>query len=337
MREPFISLNSGGKNLIPIWGPLLIEVLVSDEKGVESDKLTVTLDDTDGQCSYPGTGQIVTIDGGYVGEGPRVQGEFEIDQVDFEGWPQKIILHGTPVSAKKATKERKTEAHKKEDTKTFGDLAGKIAKRNGWKPQIAADLSKLEIEYEGQAGEFDAQFLTRVAKRFGGIVSVKQGNLVVTKAAGGKSASGKSMTPVVVSPGLNLISYRVSLKKRPDHGKAQAHTFDRKKVERVDTKAGSGEITYKLREPFKTKKEADLAAESKLSELARGTGSATFEIEGDPTAKAEAPVTARGIRSKVDGAWNSIRVEHRWDDSGYRTTLECEAPESKTKDSGGDA
>lgn len=331
MREPFISLNHGSTDLIAVWGPLLLSLVITDEKGIESDKMVVELNDADGQCSYPGEGQTVTVSGGYVGESGRVTGQYEIDQVDFEGWPQKIILHGTTVTAKKDTKERKTEAHKKEDTKTLGDLVKKIAKRNGWTPKIAADIGKIELEYEGQAGEFDAQFLTRVAARFGAVVSVKQGNLVLNKAASGKSASGQAMTPILVTCPGNLLSYRCSVKKRPDHGKAEAHTYDRKKNERVNVEKGKGESTIKLRQPFKNKKEAEAAAEAAVEEMARQTGSGTFEIEGDPSAKAEAPVIASGVRSKVDGKWNATRVEHRWDEDGYTTTIEFEAPESKTE------
>ena len=332
MREPFISLMSGTTDLIAGWGPLLIALTITDEKGTESDKLIVELDDRDGQCVYPGTGQVVFASGGYLGEGGRVQGEFEIDQIDLEGWPQKITLHGTPVSAKKATKERKTEAHKKDDTKTVGDLMGKIAKRNGWTPKVAPEIAKIPLEYEGQAGEFDTQFARRIAARYGGIFAVKQGKMVVTKAGSGMTASGQSLPPMVIAPGVNLISYRASYKKRVEHGKAQAHYFDRKDVKRVDVDAGQGEITYRLREAFKSKDEAMKAAEAKLSDLDRGEGSATFEIEGDTSAAAERPVSASGIRSKVDGAWSTIRAEHRFQDGTYVVTLECETPGKKADD-----
>jgi hypothetical protein len=40
-----------------------------------------------------------------------LQGRFEIDTVDEEGWPQKITLAGSSVSAKASAKERRTEAH----------------------------------------------------------------------------------------------------------------------------------------------------------------------------------------------------------------------------------
>lgn len=319
----------GTKDLIQVWGPLLISLTITDEKGVESDKLIVTLDDLDGQCAYPGTGQIVKASGGYRGEGKRVEGEFEIDQVDLEGWPQRITLHGTPVSAKKATKERKTEAHKKADTKTVGDLMTKIAKRNGWQPKVAPEIAKIPLEYEGQAGEFDTQFATRIAARYGGILTVKQGRMVVTKSGSGTTASGQALPPLEVAPGLNLITYRVSEKKREAHGKVQAHTFDRKDVKRIDVDAGQGEITYKLREPFKSRDEAKKAAEAKLSNLNRGALTATFEIEGEPDAAAERPVTVSGIRTKVDGTWNTTRAEHRFENDSYTVTLECETPGAK--------
>ncbi|MEE7478405.1 hypothetical protein [Methylobacterium hispanicum] len=337
MRRPFISLMQGGRDLIPVWGPLMESLVITDEKGMESDKLTVILDNRDGQCAFPEPGAMVSVSGGYVGEGGRVTGQFEVDQVDFEGWPEKITVYATTVSAKKATKERKTEAHKKEDTPTVGDLAKKIAKRNGWSPRIAPEIAKIPLEYEGQAGEFDAQFLTRIVRRFGGIAAVKQGSLVVTKAGAGQSVSGRPLTPIRVAPGLNLISYRASFKKRDDHDKAQAHTFDRKKVKRIDVDAGQGAITYRLREAFKSEAEAKKAAEAKLSDLKRGTGSATFEIEGDPDAAAECPVLPSGVPTKLAQRWNAIRVEHRFQDDKYVTSLECELPGQESASGGSSA
>lgn len=204
-----------------------------------------------------------------------------------------------------------------------------IAKRNGWKAKVAEDIASIPIEYEGQSAESDRAFLQRIVGRYGGIAAVKQGNLVVNGAASGKSVSGGAIGGLVIAPGVNLKSYSVSIKERPNHGKAEASVFDRKKVKRVDVSAGKGEITYRFREPFKNEAEAKKAAEAKLSELARGTASATFTIEGEPSAAAEEPVVVQGVRDRVDGTWNPVKVEHKWSDSGYETTLECEVPGAK--------
>ena len=84
--------------------------------------------------------------------------------------------------------------------------------------------------------------------------------------------------------------------------------------------------------PCSEEAEAKKAAEAKLSDLARGTASASFTIEGEPSAAAEEPVIVQGVRDKVDGQWNPTKVEHKWSDGGYETTLDCETPGAKSKD-----
>jgi phage protein D len=333
MRVPFVQVMWQGKDLVPVWGPSLLRVSISDEKGLESDKCTIEIDDVDGSTDAPEPGEVVEIIGGYEGEGGVVQGRFEIDTVDEEGWPQKITLSGSSVSAKGGAKVRKTEAHRKTDTPTIGDLARKIATRNGWEPRIAEKLASIPLSYEAQSAESDAAFLQRVLRRYDGNLAVKQGKLVASVAGAGVSVSGGAIGGLIIAPGINLKSYRVSRKKKPEHGKAEASVFDRKKVRRVDVDAGGtgrgGEITFRFREPFKTTEEARRAAEAKLGELSRGERSATFEIEGEPEARAEEPVIAQGIKPGVDGTWNPTRVEHVWADSGFSTSLTCEAPGKK--------
>jgi hypothetical protein len=306
-----------------------VSVVIDDDRGTDSDKASIELDDLDGQVIFPEPGQKLTIKGGYVGEPGDVGGDYEVDQVDLNGWPQSITVNMSTVSASTDTKVRKTEAHKKEETSTLGALMRKIAKRNKWTPKIDPSLDKVKIPYQGQTSEFDMQFANRVAKKYGGVVTVKKGNMVVIKPGRGKSASGQQMQTLYVSRGVNLVSYSVSYKKRQEHKKAEAHTFDRKDVKRVDVDAGKGEITYKLRQAFVDKDEAKAVAESKLSDLNRGAQSATFVIEGDVTACAERPVTVRGARPRADGDWSTKRASHKFADDKYETTLECESPDSK--------
>jgi phage protein D len=329
MRTPYIAVNFNGRNLVEQWGPILIAVTVSDGRGSESDTVTIELDDLDGETEFPEPGEKITVDGGYLEDGVAVQGEYEIDTIDLEGWPQKITLNGTSASAKKDNKERKNEGHKKADTPTLGKLSEKIAKRNGWESKVSGELASIPIQYEGQSAESDIAFLTRVVGRYGGLAAVKQNKLVVNPKGAGKSVSGASIGGLIIAPGINLKTYKGSIKKKPEHGKAEASVFDRNKVKRIDVKAGEGEITYRFREPFKNEAEAKKAAESKLTDLARGTASASFTIEGEPSAAAEEPITVQGVRTRINGTWNPIKVEHKWSDSGYETTLDCEAPGQK--------
>lgn len=335
MREPFVSVSWNGRDLVPVWGPLLISVTVTDERGVESDKVTIELDAPGDSVEAPEPGEVIQVIGGYLGEGGMVQGEYEVDTIDLEGWPEKITINGTSASAKKANKEKKNEAHRKKDTPDIRKLVEKIAGRNGWTARVADEVGAIPVEYEGQSTESDLGFLNRVLGRYGALVAVKQNRLVVTKKGAGKSASGADLSALAIAPGLNLKKYSGSIKKRPEHKKTEASVFDRKKVKRVDVKAGEGEITYRFREPFKNEAEAKKAAESKLSDLARGTASWTFTIEGEPAAAAEEPVEVSGVKTKVNGRWNPTKVEHRWVDGGYETVLQCEAMDAGAKKSSG--
>ncbi|XWN29975.1 MAG: hypothetical protein ROR55_21135 [Devosia sp.] len=333
MREPFVTLSSGGSSLMGTWGPLILEVRIVDERGTEGDKLTVVLDDRDGQISYPPTGSIITVTGGYRDTGALVVGQFVVDGIDLEGWPQKVTIHGSSVDAKSAAKERKTETHKEQDVPTLGDLINKIAGRNGWSAAIADELKSIPIkEAEHQTEQSDVGFLDDLVQRHDGTLSVKQGRLVALMKAGLTSASGSSLAPIVISPGVNLLKYQVRWSDKPVHGKVEARYFDRLLVEtiKVEESVGDGgeDVVSRIREAFPSKEEAQRAAKARARELTRGDGTATFEIEGDPSVGAEIPVVARGIRSGVDGTWAPVRVEHVWNDNGYTNRIETETPGS---------
>ncbi|MBB4267365.1 phage late control D family protein [Roseospira visakhapatnamensis] len=331
MKTPFLRLvhvsDAGDVDLTERWGPLLRGLTVTDERGLESDKVAVILDDRDGRIAYPPTGARVRVEGGYVEEGGTVQGDYVIDQVDLNGWPQQITLHGAAVDAKAAAKERRTEAHQPPVTPTLGALVAALAGRNGWTPRVSAPLAAVPLEYEAQAAESDLAFLGRVVARHGGLVTVKQGHLVVAPRSGGRTVSGDGLPVLVVAPGVNLLDYRVSWKDRETHGSVQARSFDRATARPVTVTVGGGRgAASVIREPFQSEAEARAAATARATSLARGEGSASFSLEGDPAMGAERPVEVVGVRAGVDGRWTPTRVEHRWDDAGYATRIDCETP-----------
>jgi phage protein D len=343
MRTPFVTMSKQGSDidLVGGWGERFVGLTITDESGTESDKMTLEIDDLDGDVQYPETGTVLHVSGGYREDGAVVQGDYEVNSVDLEGWPQKITVNGTSASTKKKNKERKTEKHDPETgVKTLGDLFEKIAGRNGWSAKVSDKLKQIPVEYEGQAAESDPAFATRLAARYGGLVAIKQGNMVVTQRGEGKSSSGQGLPSLIIERGVNILSYKVSWKDKPQHGKVKASYFDRKKVKKVDVEEDSdsegGDVAFIIRKPFKNEKEAKEAAGAKSRELQRGEGSATFEIEGDPQAAAEHPIQVVGIRDRVDGTWNPTRVEHRWTTNSYTTTLECETPGKKSEGGGGE-
>lgn len=333
MREPYFSLYRGEQCLSDGWKDLILCAEITDEAGGEGDKLMIELDDKDGQIVLPETGVILHARGGYVDEAGAKEGDFEIDQIDAEGWPQKVILHGTSAGSKKGVKERKTKAYQPPDYKTYGDIFDELGQNNKWKIRITDELRNTPLVYEAQQEESDSAFGTRLGEARDHLVSVKNENLVAAKRGEGTSVSGKELEPLVVAPGINLMKYRCSWKDKAKHGKVEATYFDRKKAktETVEEDAGGddSDTAYRFREPFSSKEEAERAVQARKRELERGEGSATFDIEGDVTASSQRPVEAQDIRDKVNGRWNTKRCTHRWGGQGYTCSLECEPPNKK--------
>ena len=136
-------------------------------------------------------------------------------------------------------------------------------------------------------------------------MTVKSGRLVVVKKGAGKSASGLDMPTLIVKPGLNALSYHVSRQDKPKQKRVKATYFDRNTAKRKEVESDASEEgpDYLLREPYQGEDEAKEAA--KAQDLKRGEAKATFEIDGNPHARAEAYVIVSGVRTMVDGVWRA--------------------------------
>jgi Phage protein D len=329
MREPFFSLYRGEVEVSANWADLIISAEITDEDGGEGDKLMIELDDRDGQIELPELGAVVRAVGGYRGEQGVREGEFEIDQIDVEGWPQKVILHGTSAGAKQGTKERRSKSFQPPQYKTYGEVFDYLAKQNNWKARISDDLRNIPLHFEAQQEESDMAFATRLAEKHDHLATVKDQNLVCTSKAEGKTVSGSELPALRVATGENILKYRVSWKSRPKHGKVEARYFDRDKTRDETIEEGDGETAFVFREPFASKEDAERAVKARKRELERGEASAAFEIEGNVDAGSQVPIEVDDVRDKVDGRWNPKRVTHRWEAQGYTNAIECEAAGKK--------
>ena len=82
---------------------------------------------------------------------------------------------------------------------TLGTIVEAIASRNKLEASVAPSLAGIKIPHIDQSQESDAKFLTRLAERNGGEVSVKMGKLLFLKAGRGVTASGKKIPQVIIT------------------------------------------------------------------------------------------------------------------------------------------
>lgn len=332
MPTPYFKISAGGVDITSKLVGRGISLTINDGVGVESDTIALSIDDHDGIVKAPRTGVILDVEGGYLDGERRNFGQFKVDQVTYNGYPQKIDISAQAVDAKSAQKQQRVDQFPKEDFPTFGDIYAKVAGRMGLQLAISAEIGSKSVSFEFQSEESDLSFATRLGRRLDASVTVKSGRLVVAKRGTGKSVSGQPLPTILVTGGSNVLTYSVTRKDKPKHSKVEATYFDRDKVEAVtvEAKIDSDGPTFLMRTPFQTKQDAELAAKAQAKELERGEASASFSINGAPSARAEAFVVASNIRGDVDGNWRAKSVTHNFSaSSAYTTSIECELPDGE--------
>ncbi|MEL6784003.1 MAG: hypothetical protein AAFO61_06205, partial [Pseudomonadota bacterium] len=170
----------------------------------------------------------------------------------------------------------------------------------------------------------------RIARKYDGLFSVKDGRLGMVKRGGGKAASGAAAPELSLTPADILPGATYTLKPRNKYGKVKATHTNRKDVKREEvehTVNGDGP-THTLREPFENEAQAKAAAKAKGDQLKREEGSVSVPIPGDPSLVAEGVLNLSQCRDGVDGKWSVETVTDKMvftagEASGYTTTIDA--------------
>jgi phage protein D len=309
----------------------LLSMTITDGIGINSDTLQIEIDDVNGIVAAPSTGTVLNPRGGYLDGEIRDFGQFIVDQVTLSGYPQKIQIDAQSVAATSTAKQHRPKDYRKEEYPTYADIFRDVAGRAGLSLSIASEIGSIEVEYEAQGEESEVGFATRIGRSLDATVTIKNNQLVVVANGSGLSTSGQQMPTIPVAPGRNLVDYSVSWRDKPKYSKVKATWYDRKKNKPVEVEAETGMDgpEHLIREPFQDEAEATRAAKTKAKRLKREQATASFTIDGLPSASAGAFVVCSGVRPNVDGAWYAKTVTHTFSsDSAYSTKVECEVPTS---------
>lgn len=311
-----------GANITALIADRLLSAEITDEAGVNSDRLTLVIDDRDQRLEMPKTGSKIEVSLGYVGRALVKMGAYVVDEVDVIGPAREMTIRANATDMTggiKAPKERSF------DNITLGDLVRTIASDNGLQPAIASELASRNLGHVDQT-ESDMQLLQRICTEQGATCKVADGRLVVAERASGKTASGGDMPPALIDAS-QCESWSATITERGKYKSVKAYWQNTGTAKRVEVKAGDGKPELALKNSYASEDEAKRAAESKLKSLTRGTGKVSINgLIGDPTMSAEMVATLSGFRSGIDGGdWIVNRVTHSFSDGGYVCSLELES------------
>lgn len=337
----------------------LIQLTMTDNRGFEADQLDIELDDSDGLVQLPVRGAVLTLFLGWKDSALVGKGSFTVDEVEHRGAPDTVTIRARSADFRGSLNSRREESW---HDKTLGQIVESIATRNKLTAAVAPELAKIPVPHIDQAQESDAKFLTRLADRNGGEVSVKAGKLLFLKPGNAVSASGKKIPQVTIirSDGdrhqfsiADRGAYtgvtaqwlhtkepkpkKVKVKRKPkeqhlralQHPKAKATKKKEAKTPEAregEYMAGEADNVFALTTIYSTKAQAMRAAKAKWDKLQRGVAEFSISLAlGRADLYPETPVAVSGFKRIIDEqAWIITKVTHTLSNNGYTTALELE-------------
>lgn len=305
MKAPAFKILANGQDITRKIHDRLERLTVHDAPGVESDTVTIELDNRDQAVALPSTGAGLEV---WIGTGDSMsfKGVYQVTELEEPLDIDTLTIHATAAELKSSIKDPKDRTF---DNITYGDLVGRIAGEHGLTPVISDALATIQFDHVDQKAESDLNLLTRLGRQYDAIAKPVAQRLLVTPKGEGKTASGHAMPEIVIADPANSAG-RVTIAERTDHQSVIAHWFDEDAQQKREVKAGSGEPELTIRRQYGTAQEATDAAKAELAKKQRGKKTLSLERPLTPSMTAEARVTLVNHKASANGLWIAESVDH---------------------------
>lgn len=344
-KTPAFSVTIEGKDITTVLDKRLMSLTLTDNRGFEADQLDLELDDADGMIVLPRRGAVITVALGWKGQPLFPKGGYTVDEIEHSGAPDRLTIRARSADFRETLNTRR---EKSWHQTTVGEVVKDIAGRHNLKMALGKDLTDKAIDHIDQTNESDASFLMRLARQYGAIASVKDGNLLFLRQGQGKTASGKAL-PVITITRKDGDGHRFTLADRGAYTGVIAswlHTREPVKKEAVKVKrkrkttttktpeekqgdylVGTDENVLVLSRTYANRSNAERAAKMQWERLQRSVASFSMQLaEGRADLYTEMPVKVQGFKKQIDDAeWTITTLTHTVTaDNGFTTSLDFE-------------
>lgn len=323
--RPDWSISVDGSDATGRLARYLVSLEITDQAGLDSDALTLTVADPQGQIALPRLGAKLRARLGYQGHALADMGEFVVDGAEISSPPRQMRITAHAADLRESLKERRSKGY--EDT-TLGALADEVAGRHGLKAAVGWELKNYTCTRVDQTNESDISLLTRLGQQWDALVSVKAGRLVIARRGQGQTVSGTTMTGVTLTPA-DVTSWSLTLSEAESASGAAARVYDPEtasgewvQADGASTQAAGG--THRLRGTYRDRASAQRAARAQQERIARGTTRCALTLPGRTDLMAESPITLKGFAEELDGRWIIASATHALDSQGYSVRVEGE-------------
>jgi hypothetical protein len=326
--RPIWSIKLGELDLTEQLASYLLTLAITDASGTAADRLQLEVADPRGIIAWPAHGAELIVALGYAHTGLTDMGSFIVDEVRVSNPPRVISIRGNAADFGAERVKQRRRLHY--EGQAVGALVDTLAQEMGYTAAVHPDIAARLVPLLDRVAESPIATVTRLARRFDAVATVKRGHVTFVPAGVGETASGAPIPEVIIRES-NCTRWSFEVMDRAKYTASKARYRDVNAAEDVWVQAGSDasvdtNATYELRNTYPDRASAEEAARGKIRALTRNGGSAEVTHIGDPTIGAQAPLILTGFGSRIDGRWIADEVEHRLGNDGLITTIRAKLP-----------
>lgn len=322
--KPTFRIVADGSNITALINDRLLLLRTLDKPGMESDEFELRIDDRDGAVALPKRGASIEIYLGYDGSTLDRVGRYTVNRVEASGPPDTIVIRGRASDMRGSGKTTRSGSW---ENVPLSLIVSDIAARNGWKPECPVNTV---VPRADQLNESDFNFITRLAKAHDCTAKVADSKLLVLPRQSGVTASGKNL-PMVTIRKSDVSRWQFAFDDGSTQKAVKTKYQDKKTGELVNLTLDNDDAPVGLppvhtdRHIHPNKSAAEQAAKARLAAFNRSTAQVRLEMVGRTDLFAERQIMALDFKVGLDGDYLVDSVEQVFTQSGWSTTVECNA------------
>jgi phage protein D len=132
---------------------------------------------------------------GRKGQALFPKGTYTVDEIEHSGTPNRLTQRARSADFRQTLN---TKRERSWHQISVGEVVREIAGHHKLKTAMGDDVAKMALDHIDQTNESDASFLMRLAKQYGAVACIKNGNLLFIRQGQGKTASGKVLPTITL-------------------------------------------------------------------------------------------------------------------------------------------
>lgn len=254
-----------GKDITDVIKDRVISITVVDNAGLDSDTVTILLDDRDQSIALPSIDVEMTVSLGQ----PVLSwaGVYTIDEIETNDQEGTLSIHGKAADMMGSLKAPKSATY---DDITLGGLLQTIAKHHGYTPVISPALANKMYEHIDQRAQSDIDLLTSKASELSAICKPTGKRLCVLLEDESKTASGISLPVLPLNAKHEGVYITGRITGRNKYKSVKAYWQGADDSRKRSISIGGEEPLYEMSGVYTSHPEAESAMKAKFAQLKRG-------------------------------------------------------------------